>query len=84
MIIVIIFLLLIFSNTGSQEYTSKINLVLYSSPISKRKIFINKMALIIIIAVVGISTIGGYLLLSKAKKVGCEYLLDIKQLIYNC
>lgn len=49
MIVVVTFLLLIFSNTGSQEYTSKMNLLLYSSPISKRKIFINKMVLIIII-----------------------------------
>lgn len=49
MIIIIIFLLLIFSNTGSQEYTSKMNLILYSSPINKRKIFVNKVMLIIII-----------------------------------
>ncbi len=48
MIVVITFLLLIFSNTGSQEYTSKMNLILYSSPINKRKIFVNKITLIII------------------------------------
>lgn len=48
MVGVITFLILIFSNTGSQEYTSKMNLILYSSPINKRKVFVNKMVLIMI------------------------------------
>ncbi len=54
MIVIITFLLLIFSNTGSQEYTSKMNLILYSSPIDKRKIFVNKMTLIMIFGSVAI------------------------------
>lgn len=56
MVIIVIFLMLVFGNIGSLEYSSKMNMLLYSTPVNNMKIFAGKM---ICIATVG----GGAMLL---------------------